>query len=153
MENFGYCSTPVGTLLIVEEAGALVRLDFCPDPGSAAPAKTPFIREVTRQLEEYFAGRRKNFDLPLLLRGTPFQQSVWQALREIPYGQTRSYKEIAEKIGRPAAVRAVGQANHTNPVAIVVPCHRVVGADGSLTGYAGGLWIKEYLLEMEKRYV
>ncbi len=102
-----------------------------------------------RQLEEYFQGRRREFELDLAPRGTPFQQSVWRALCDVPFGATTSYSEIAETIGRPTAVRAVGAANGKNPIAIVVPCHRIIGRDGSLTGYAGGLERKRRLLEHE----
>ncbi len=105
--------------------------------------------EVVRQLREYLAGERRQFGCPLDLRGTEFQRQVWQAVRAIPYGQTRSYGDVAQAIGRPQAVRAVGAANRANPVPIIVPCHRVVGADGSLTGYGGGLALKERLLRLE----
>ena len=110
----------------------------------------PVVQQTIKELEEYFAGNRKVFTVPLDLRGTEFQKKVWEALREIPYGETRSYKEIAEKIGNPKASRAVGMANHRNPIGIVVPCHRVVGANGKLTGYAGGIPMKQALLELEK---
>lgn len=106
---------------------------------------------VFAQLDEYFSGVRKNFDFPCKLRGTSFQIKVWSALCDIPYGETRSYREIAEAVGSPRAYRAVGMANKRNPVAIVVPCHRVVGADGSLVGYDGGLDMKRTLLELERR--
>lgn len=104
---------------------------------------------VRRQLDEYLAGRRRVFDLPLEMAGTEFQQLCWQELRRIPFGETRSYAEQARRIGRPAAVRAVGRANHDNPIGVIVPCHRVIGTDGSLTGYAGGLDMKRALLELE----
>ena len=103
------------------------------------------------QLEEYLAGERTEFDVPLCPRGTPFQQKVWQTLQTIPYGQTRSYGEIAEQIGRPKACRAVGMANHANPILVLIPCHRVVGKNGSLTGYTAGLELKQRLLELEKQ--
>jgi methylated-DNA-[protein]-cysteine S-methyltransferase len=106
----------------------------------------PAVRE---QLGEYLAGRRRDFDLPLDLAGTEFQQLCWQELLRIPFGETRTYSELARRIGRPAAVRAVGQANHNNPIGVIVPCHRVIGADGSLTGYGGGLPMKRVLLELE----
>ena len=118
----------------------------------AAPAGEPpggVLAEAVRQLRAYFAGRLRRFDLPLDLRGTPFQLRVWRALLEVPYGETRSYRQIAAAIGEPKAVRAVGAANGANPIAIVVPCHRVVGADGSLTGYGGGLTLKRKLLALE----
>ena len=113
--------------------------------------RTEVSDEAARQLEEYFQGKRKTFKLPLKLKGTEFQKLVWDALLTIPYGETRSYSEIACQIGRPKASRAVGMANHRNPVAIVVPCHRVIGKNGSLTGYAGGLDKKEKLLDLERR--
>ncbi|NLN60445.1 MAG: methylated-DNA--[protein]-cysteine S-methyltransferase [Deltaproteobacteria bacterium] len=144
---------PIGKLWIVEEEHAIIHIGFAGEDRSLAGydnAETPLIKETGRQLSEYFSGSRKDFTVPLLLKGTVFQQSVWQALREIPYGETRSYKEIAVGVGNPKACRAVGMANNRNPIAIVVPCHRVVGYDGSLTGYAGGLPIKQYLLDLEK---
>jgi methylated-DNA-[protein]-cysteine S-methyltransferase len=108
-------------------------------------------RVFVDQLKEYFDGNRKQFDFPLHLEGTDFQLAVWKALLEIPYGQTRSYADIAQSIGKPGAARAVGMANHNNPIAVVVPCHRVVGRDGSLTGYAGGIHLKQHLLAIEGR--
>lgn len=105
--------------------------------------------EAASQLQSYFAGKRKNFTIPLLLAGTSFQLSVWACLRDIPYGQTRTYKSVAEAIGRPKAVRAVGMANNRNPIPIVIPCHRVIGSNGSLVGYGGGLDKKERLLRLE----
>ena len=108
------------------------------------------LRGVRDQLGEYFAGRRRLFDIPLALEGTPFQQRVWNALCEIPYGETISYGELARRIGHPSAVRAVGLANGSNPIAIIVPCHRVIGANGTLTGYGGGLPTKARLLDLER---
>ena len=108
-----------------------------------------YLDEAERQLREYFDGARKSFDLPLSQHGTPFQLAVWDALRQIPYGKTRSYGDIARQIGKPGAARAVGMANNRNPICIVVPCHRVIGANGSLTGYGGGLDKKEALLKLE----
>lgn len=113
----------------------------------------PVLMQAERELEEYFAGRRTAFSVPLSMHGTPFQMEVWAALRTIPYGETRSYASLAAQIGRPRACRAVGMANHVNPLPIFVPCHRVVGADGRLTGYAGGLDVKKYLLKLEGAYV
>lgn len=110
----------------------------------------PLAKQLERELTEWFAGARRDFDLPLALRGTPFQQSVWEALRAIPYGAVQSYGELAKVLGNPEAVRAVGAANGRNPVSIIVPCHRVIGANGSLTGYAGGLERKRFLLALEK---
>ena len=108
------------------------------------------LEEAARQLRAYFAGQRQAFSLPLAPRGTAFQLQVWQALQTIPYGEVRTYGEIARAIGKPKACRAVGMANHKNPISIIVPCHRVVGADGSLTGYGGGLAAKEFLLALEQ---
>jgi methylated-DNA-[protein]-cysteine S-methyltransferase len=118
------------------------------DVWSADPG-LPVLAEARRQLEEYFRGVRKSFDIKLEIRGTDFQTKVWQALREIPYGERASYKDIAVRIGSPKAVRAVGGANNRNPLPIVIPCHRVVGADGALVGYGGGLPIKTFLLQLE----
>jgi methylated-DNA-[protein]-cysteine S-methyltransferase len=107
------------------------------------------VAPVARQIGEYFAGKRKSFDYPLAPKGTPFQQEVWKALLKIPFGRTTTYAALAEKVGRPGAFRAVGRANATNPIAVIVPCHRVIGTDGTLTGYAGGIPIKQKLLELE----
>jgi O-6-methylguanine DNA methyltransferase len=109
----------------------------------------PVIDEALHQVAAYLAGTRQTFDLPLLLHGTAFQRQVWAQLRKVPYGHTASYRDIALAIGRPKAVRAVGAANGQNPISIIVPCHRVIGSDGSLTGYGGGLWRKEWLLRHE----
>ncbi|MBQ9924502.1 MAG: methylated-DNA--[Clostridia bacterium] len=144
--------SPIGRLWLLQEDAAIVCLTGT-EPADLSlylSEKTPLLAEAERQLTEYFTGQRKAFDLPLAPVGTPFQRSVWQALREIPYGETRTYKEIAEAIGRPKAFRAVGQANNRNPLMIVQPCHRVVGADGSLTGFAYGTDMKRLLLDLEK---
>lgn len=109
-----------------------------------------FFREAERQLEAYFSGKLKSFDLKLAAEGTDFQKTVWRALCEIPYGETRTYKDVASSIGRPKASRAVGLANNRNPIAIIVPCHRVIGSTGKLVGYASGLEVKEFLLKLEK---
>ncbi len=149
--------SPVGPLdLIADADGALTHLLF---PGERhAALRDPRLRrdpgpfaEVISQLGEYFAGERTRFDLALAPAGTPFQQAVWAALRTIPYGETRTYTEQAVAVGRPSAVRAVGAANGRNPIAIVVPCHRVVGADGSLTGFGGGIDRKRWLLGHERQ--
>ena len=142
---------PFARMLIAEDAGALVRVDFADVlPAGGIDRETSLLREAARQLNEYFAGRRRVFDLPLRPTGTPFQQKIWQALQTIPYGQTRSYQEIAGQIGNFKACRAVGYANHNNPIAIIIPCHRVIGKSGRLTGYAGGLELKERLLRLEQ---
>ncbi len=147
-------NSPVGVLTLREQNGALARLDF----GNTLRAgetqrETELLYQAARQLGEYFAGARKSFDIPLAAAGTTFQKMVWQALCRIPYGQTRSYKDIAIEVGSPKAFRAVGLANNRNPLAIVVPCHRVLGANGSLTGYAGGLDTKRFLLELEREHI
>lgn len=118
--------------------------------GSLTPRPTPALEQTEEELSSYFAGERREFTLPLDLAGSAFQRSVWDALRTIPYGETRSYAEQARAIGNPAAIRAVARSNGVNPVSIVVPCHRVIGSDGSLTGYGGGLWRKRYLLDLEQ---
>ena len=150
MKRFVVVQSPVGDLTLTEENGALTGLYFGRRSLEGEEGLTALLERASRQLEEYFAGKRKQFDLPLSLWGTEFQRQVWAALRDIPYGETRSYGQIAQAVGRPKAVRAVGMANHRNPISIIVPCHRVVGADGSLTGYGGGLAAKEFLLALEQ---
>jgi methylated-DNA-[protein]-cysteine S-methyltransferase len=152
-----WMDSPIGKLKLVATGQGLaailwetdrpdrVRLDAAVEE----PAH-PLLMQVERQLGEYFAGGRTEFDLPLDCNGTPFQRSVWHALRTIPFGETRSYTEIARQVGRPRAVRAAGAANGRNPIAIVTPCHRVIGAGGQLTGFAGGLPAKAYLLSLER---
>ncbi len=154
MKNVWYYEYPIGTIGISEDDGFISHLFFGSDKNRAGfeAFQTPLIQKAAVQLREYFDGNRTEFDLPLLLRGTEFQLSVWKALQTIAAGETRSYKEIAVQIGIPKAVRAVGMANNRNPLPIIVPCHRVVGSDGSLTGYAGGLSVKQYLLELERRH-
>lgn len=155
MKRVFFYDFPVGNLGIAEEDGSICRVSFQgEDTFTGFPtAETPLIQQAAAQLAEYFAGRREAFELPLLLRGTDFQRSVWTALLSIPYGETRSYRDIAVQIGNPKACRAVGMANNRNPVAIIVPCHRVIGRSGGLTGYAGGLSAKQVLLELETRRV
>ena len=144
--------TPVGLLWLAEENGRLTDVRFGPLIG-ANTLETPALCQAARQLEEYFGGKRRSFDLPLDARGTPFQRSVWAALLAIPYSETRSYGDIAAAVGNPAACRAVGMANNKNPIAILIPCHRVIGADGVLTGYGGGLEAKRLLLDLETKYI
>lgn len=139
-------ATPIGDLTAYEKKGALTALRF----GKGEEGEeTPLLQECRRQLAEYFAGQRKTFSLPIHLEGTDFQKRVWQALRQIPYGETWSYQRLAQQVGRPGACRAVGMAIHHNPLPIILPCHRVIGKNGSLTGYAGGLEKKEFLLALE----
>lgn len=142
--------TPFGPMVLEGEA-ALTRLwlpNALPD-NRGRGEESPLLRAARTQLLEYLSGARRSFDLPLDPAGTAFQRSVWEALRAIPYGQTRTYGEIAAAVGRPRAVRAVGQANHVNPLPIFIPCHRVMGKNGALTGYAGGLDLKSALLALE----
>jgi methylated-DNA-[protein]-cysteine S-methyltransferase len=151
-----YINSLFGPIRLEEDDGALVGLAFDADGApelEALPRKvceTPLLEEAEAQLNEYFAGVRRTFTLPLAARGTPFQRAVWAALCEIPCGETRTYGQIAAAIGKPNATRAVGAACHANPIAILIPCHRVVGASGALTGYAAGVEVKEYLLALEQ---
>ncbi len=169
-----YCfeyDSPVGQMRLVQKGGSLAALSLAGkekpnaflykgEPtyeeegirlkdGGAVYAETELIGRTHEELQEYFAGERRVFTVPLAPEGTDFQKQVWRALLTIPYGETRSYGQIAAMIGRPGAARAVGMGNHKNPISILIPCHRVIGADGSLTGYGGGLDIKEYLLRLE----
>lgn len=148
--EFYMFDTPLGNMALGEEDHAITRLFLpnCPTP-RIMPHATPLMLEGEKQILEYLSGRRKDFDLPLNPQGTPFQKRVWAALRDIPYGQTRTYRDIAQAVDCPKGFRAVGMANHCNPIPILIPCHRVVGADGSLTGYAGGLELKRALLTLE----
>ena len=141
--------SPVGHLRIAEENGAICYLDRAVEEPLRTP-DTPVLQEAQRQLAEYFDGTRREFDLPLHTAGTAFQELCWAALRRIPYGQTISYGQQAKNVGRPKAVRAVGGANHRNPISILIPCHRVIGASGALTGYGGGIDMKEWLLRHEQ---
>lgn len=147
--------SPVGRLLLAGDGASLIQVCFQSGPRPQQPAEgwvaaaAPF-RAAIAQLDEYFAGGRRRFDLPLAPRGTDFQRRVWRALSDIPYGKTISYGELARRIGKPSASRAVGLANGANPLPIVVPCHRVIGSDGSLTGYGGGIDRKRFLLDLEQ---
>ena len=151
MQGTAIYHAPVGELVITYQDGAVIALKRADATALPEDAPNALTEAVCRQLDEYFAGTRTAFDFPLRLQGTPFQEKVWAALRDIPYGETRSYQQIAQAIGQPKACRAVGMANHRNPIYIVVPCHRVVGANGALTGYGGGLDMKKALLELEAR--
>jgi methylated-DNA-[protein]-cysteine S-methyltransferase len=155
MRSHTVMDSPVGPLTLVAEDGTLAALYMQqqrhrPDPEVFGERDDAAFVDVVGQLREYFAGQRRSFDVPLTLQGTPFQRQVWAALCEIPYGETTSYGELAARLGRPNAARAVGLANGRNPIGIIVPCHRVVGADGALTGYGGGLDRKEHLLAFER---
>jgi methylated-DNA-[protein]-cysteine S-methyltransferase len=152
-----YLDTPIGELLLAGDDGALCLVGF-PEGSMRRDPEADWIYNekpfavARQQLTEYFAGERREFDLPLKLNGTEFQMSVLRALQQIPYGETTSYADIAERIGRPKAVRAVGAANGRNPIPIIVPCHRVIGSHGDLTGFGGGLDTKEALLRLEAEH-
>jgi len=148
IHRFTY-ETVLGDVTLVEEDGALLAISL-KSIQEGTELETTIIQEAHRQITEYLKGERKVFDLPIRLRGTDFQQQVWTALLDIPYGETRSYKQIAEAIGNPKGMRAVGMANNRNPLLIVVPCHRVIGANGSMVGYGEGVEMKEFLLRLEK---
>ncbi len=139
--------TPAGRLTVAVDSQAVCSLSF---GGCAHNDCTALLRDAEKQISEYFSGKRRKFDLPLKLSGSPFQLRVWNELLNIPYGQTASYSEIARILGNPKACRAVGNANNKNPIPLLVPCHRVVGKNGSLTGYAGGIEFKKFLLDLEK---
>lgn len=145
-------NTPIGILSFVEENGFLVEGHFrtFTKEDHVTEKDTPLLVKTKTEIKEYFSGKRTDFDLPFHLKGTPFQLSVWNALCTIPYGKTASYKDIAVKVGNPKSCRAIGMANHRNPLPIIVPCHRVINADGSLGGYGGGLDKKITLLKTEK---
>ena len=150
--QYAVMDSPMGPLTVASTEKGIASIQFgnsvpegvCPDPATN--------QEIVGQLTEYFEGKRTRFELPLDVEGTPFQKAVWNELQRIPYGETRSYGDIARAVGKPGAARAVGMANHENPIAVVIPCHRVVGQNGSLTGYAGGLHLKAQLLSIERRH-
>ena len=148
-----YYDSPVGSLGIVENGAGVTNIYLTAKKkpkGHFQQHDTPLLQTVIKQLQEYFSGHRKEFDFPMNPSGTPFQRQVWSALCTIPYGDTWSYKDVAQKVDHPRAYRAVGGANNKNPLIIVIPCHRVIGTDGSLTGYGGGLEVKAWLLEFER---
>lgn len=147
-----YRAYPIGVLGLMDDGRGLSRVFLRRGDGEpgAWEGETPLTLQAAAELDEYFAGERRSFTVPLAPHGTAFQLAVWQALRAIPYGETRTYGEIAAAVGRPRAARAVGMANHDNPLLIFTPCHRVVGKDGSLTGFACGLEVKRRLLELER---
>lgn len=153
MENDGsstlYYESPIGWIEIAGTKEGIQALRFVKKPAEDSEDPPVCLVLCRKQLDDYFKGTGTTFAVPLALEGTPFQKAVWMALLEIPFGTWTTYGEIAESIGRPNAARAVGQANHNNPVAIVVPCHRVMGTDGRLVGYGSGLWRKEWLLDHE----
>ena len=160
IEDYCYYRSPIGLIRMGETGGFLTRADFVEQspelvhfqPDSISNSST-LLKNACRQLNEYFEGRRKKFDLALQPHGTDFQRSAWESLLRIPYGETRSYLQQAESIRKPRAIRAIGQANSRNPISIIIPCHRVIGKNGSLTGYAGGLNRKTRLLALEHSFM
>lgn len=142
--------SPVGNLEIKDNGKEITKISFGGEEKNNICSPSPLIKQAITQLEEYFNGKRKAFDIPISPSGTDFQKKVWKELCEIPYGKTQSYKEIATRIGNPNAYRAVGTANNKNPIVIVIPCHRVIGKSGSLTGYAGGIDKKLFLIKLEQ---
>ncbi|MBB5335349.1 methylated-DNA--[protein]-cysteine S-methyltransferase [Pectinatus brassicae] len=151
-KRFSY-QTKIGNIYITEDKSSIVGINFKKPLTPAEEVETLLMREAFTQIEEYLAGRRKEFRLPLKPKGTYFQEKVWEELQKIPYGHTVSYKEIAQAIGQPKAMRAVGQANNKNNIAICIPCHRVISADGKLSGYAGGVKVKQFLLDLEREVI
>lgn len=149
--NYLIYQSPIGAYLIGADDTNILAIDRIDEAETIIEKETPLLRVAKQQLTEYFAGQRTVFDLPIKTAGTAFQQQVWQALKAIPYGETRSYKEIAAAIDNPKAVRAVGGANNKNPISIVIPCHRVIGSNGQLVGYGGGLDTKVFLLALESQ--
>lgn len=149
MKKYKY-QTQIGSIWIGEEDEQIVKISFSDIDGEVL--ETPIIKNTYKQLCEYFAGERKVFDIPIKLKGTQFQKKVWEAVMKIPYGKTASYKDIACKIGNPKASRAVGMANNRNNLLIIIPCHRIISSNGDLTGYAGGLEVKKFLLKLEGSY-
>ena len=152
MKNLYFYDTILGVVGICDNGKAITDVFFGQiKPESSSILETSLIKETYTQINSFLQGERKKFDLPLYFEGTSFQMKVWKALLDIPYGETRSYKDIAETVGSPKAYRAVGMTNHKNPISIIIPCHRVIGADGKLVGYGGGLDLKKILLDIEKK--
>lgn len=152
MKNYVYYDSPIGKLTLISEENAIVGLYFGEVSVDGKEEKSEVLENAITQLGQYFDGKRKDFDLPLKFYGTEFQQKCWNALLTIPYGETRTYKEISEIVNCPKGYRAVGLANNKNPISIIAPCHRVIGANGKLVGYGGGLDKKEFLLNLEKTH-
>ncbi|NLZ48396.1 MAG: methylated-DNA--[protein]-cysteine S-methyltransferase [Clostridiales bacterium] len=151
-EYIYYYKSPIGNIRVVGDENEILALDFTEQIEINEGEYPKVIKECIAQLEDYFSGKRKNFSIKYFLRGTEFQKKVWEELTKIPYGETVTYKYIAEKIGNEKAIRAVGSTNGKNPISIIIPCHRVVGSKGKLVGYAWGIWRKQWLLEHEKKY-
>jgi methylated-DNA-[protein]-cysteine S-methyltransferase len=143
--------TPIGTMIAAADEHGITSLDFTDETLQSADSENPLLLRLEEELREYFEGKRKTFTLPLNPQGTPFQKGVWETLRTIPYGETISYAQEAERFGNPKAVRAVASANGRNPIAILIPCHRVIASGGGIGGYSGGIAKKEFLLKLEKK--
>lgn len=152
MKNYLKYDSPIGVLYLIEEDNFLIELNFCLDQENILEGNNEFLLKCKKELDEYFNGERKTFSIPFKLIGTEFQIKVWNALLTIPYGETRSYKDIAIQIDNPKGCRAVGMANNKNPLPIIIPCHRVIGSNKKLVGYAGGLDKKIFLLNLEKDF-
>lgn len=150
MNNLYYYETDLGIIGIRDNNKSITEIFYSKEKDNDNIKETPLIKECFKQLNEYFKGERKEFNVPIEVEGSEFQKKVWNALLDIPYGETRSYKDIAIAIGNEKACRAVGMANNRNPISVIIPCHRVIGANGKLVGYGGGLNIKEKLLNIEK---
>lgn len=152
MINTFFYHTEIGEIGIADNGSSIIKVYFANDidRGKISLNETPLIQKAAKQINEYLTGKRQEFDLPLAPKGTEFQANVWKALQTIPYGETRSYKQIARQVGSPLAYRAVGMANNKNPIFLMIPCHRVIGASGKLVGYGGGIGIKQTLLDIEK---
>ena len=151
-EQRAYYISPIGTIEIIGNKQGLLAMHFVSKGPSARRPVPPGLSKAVREVDEYFRGKRKKFSLELVLRGTEFQKAVWRRLVEIPYGETVSYGQVAKAVGKPKAVRAVGMANAVNRIGVIIPCHRVIGSDGQLTGYGGGLWRKKWLLAHERKW-
>lgn len=150
MKYVKYTNTKIGNMAIIEEYNKIITIEINqPIKEDIIQKDTPLLKETEKQLLEYLEGKRKLFDVPLNPKGTKFMKEVWTALQEIPYGETKTYGQIAQRIGKPKAARAIGMANHRNPIPIIIPCHRVIGSNGKLVGYALGMEKKEFLLMLE----
>ena len=153
MQTYRACHhSGIGFLEVVGNQKGILTITFGADEFESDRNLPTSITECLRQLDEYFKGRRQKFTIPMLLEGTDFQKAVWRQLQNIPFGQTASYGDVARAIGSPRAFRAVGNANNKNPIPLIIPCHRVIGSDGKLVGFGGGIWRKEWLLDHEKRF-
>lgn len=153
MESNAYYQSPIGIIKLTANDRALIHCDFVEQTSSENNLRHPILDIALTELQAFFAGKLFRFSVPLVPQGTAFRLRVWQALQQIPYGQTVAYGDIAKTIGMPTASRAIGQANHHNPISIMIPCHRVIGKNGNLTGYGAGIWRKQWLLTHEQRYV